>query len=161
MATGESGSSGPKNLGLVKSAPCRCIQSSRSETRAFYSYCEEFAAETRLDVDFRLAGLKTMALDPSMEINLYRLIQEGLINIRKHAQASRVVVTLTGANPNIILRIEDDGRGFDVIKRERELDRERRLSLRSMKERASLLQGHWRIESQSGKGTRIFVKIPS
>lgn len=78
-----------------------------------------------------------MALDPSMEINLYRLIQEGLVNIRKYAQASRVVVTLTGANPNIILRSEDDGRGFDITKRERELDRERRLGLRSMKERAA------------------------
>ena len=48
------------------------------------------------------------------EISLYRLIQESLNNVMKHADASHVAIRLTASFPNLILRIEDDGKGFDV-----------------------------------------------
>jgi signal transduction histidine kinase len=95
-----------------------------------------------------------------IEINLYRLIQEGLNNVRKHAAAGRVMIRLVGSHPNIILRIIDDGRGFDVKTRERALDVERRLGLRSMKERVSLLQGRMELRSRLGKGTSIHIRFP-
>ncbi|MGD8771231.1 MAG: hypothetical protein PVJ06_14415, partial [Desulfobacterales bacterium] len=58
------------------------------------------------------------------------------------------------------LRIEDDGKGFDVRTRELELDKEKRMGLRSMKERVKLLQGRMTIQSRPMKGTKIFIAYP-
>ena len=82
-----------------------------------YQFCEDFAQMWGVSVDFQSAGLKKLKLDYGNQINLYRLVQEGLTNIRKHAAASRVTVKLASAFPNIFLRIEDNGRGFDAQKR--------------------------------------------
>jgi signal transduction histidine kinase len=124
------------------------------------TFCEEFAESTGLEVDFQTAGLKNSSLGSFIEINLYRLIQEGLNNVRKHAAAGRVMVKLVGSHPNIILRIIDDGRGFDVKARERTLNAERRLGLRSMKERVALLHGRMELRSRLGKGTGIHIRFP-
>jgi signal transduction histidine kinase len=71
-----------------------------------------------------------------------------------------VVIKIVGASPNIILRIEDNGKGFDVRARELALSKEKRMGLRSMKERANLLQGQMTIQSRPMKGTKIFIKLP-
>jgi len=127
---------------------------------ALSMYCEEFAEKSGLKVDFRATGMSTLRLDFDTKMNLYRLIQEGLNNIRKHAAASQATVKLVGAYPNIILRIEDDGKGFDIEERARTADSEKRMGLRSMAERVRLIQGEMAIQSQSMKGTRIFLKFP-
>jgi signal transduction histidine kinase len=104
--------------------------------------------------------MKNLKLNFDTEINLYRLIQEGLNNIKKHAKAGHAVVRLVASSPNIILRIEDNGRGFDVKSRLARSFKEKRLGLSSMEERVSLLAGTMRIKSQPSKGTRIFIEIP-
>jgi len=128
--------------------------------RAISKHCEEFAERTGLGVDLSLAGLDTVELNFEMEINLYRLIQEGLNNIRHHAQANRATIKMVRAYPNIILRIEDDGKGFDVEKRMAKMVKEKRMGLWSMEERARLLGGYMKIDSKPGEGTRILAKIP-
>jgi signal transduction histidine kinase len=101
-----------------------------------------------------------MKLDFNTQINLYRMIQEGLNNIHKHAGASRAVVKLTAAYPYIILRIEDNGQGFDIEKRAREIDSEKRMGLRSLQERTDLLGGSMIVASKAGHGTKILIKLP-
>ena len=128
---------------------------------AIFQYCEEFSERTGLTIDFSSAGLENAAPDSDMEINLYRLIQEGLNNIHKHAEAGRATVKLVGAFPNIILRIEDDGKGFDVNARLAESTHEKRMGLQSMGERVHLLGGTMQIQSRHMKGTKIIVRIPS
>lgn len=123
-------------------------------------YCEEFADRTGLEVDFSSAGMDNLDLDSNIEINLYRLVQEGLNNVRKHAEASHVAVRLVSSFPNIILRIEDDGRGFDVDARLAQAASEKRMGLRSMEERVGLLDGRMDIRSVPGEGTRIFIEVP-
>ena len=86
---------------------------------ALSMYCEEFAEKNSLKVDFQATGMSALRLDFDTEMNLYRLIQEGLNNIRRHAAAGQAFVKLVGTYPNIILRIEDDGKGFDVEERTR------------------------------------------
>jgi signal transduction histidine kinase len=105
--------------------------------------------------------LEKAELDSDTEINVYRLIQEGLNNVKKHAEARRVVVKLVRAFPNIILRIEDDGRGFDVEARRIESPTEKRMGLQSMEERVHLLQGTMTIRSRPMQGTKIIIRIPS
>jgi signal transduction histidine kinase len=124
------------------------------------TYCEEFAENTGIKVEFHSTGLKNVTMDSFTEINLYRLIQEGLNNVRKHADARRTTINLVGAHPNIILLIEDDGRGFDVYARELALEREKRMGLRSMQARTNLLQGQMTVRSRHMKGTKIVIKFP-
>jgi len=128
--------------------------------QAIEIYCEEFSENSGMEVDFQSAGMHTLKLADDTKIHLYRLVQEGFNNIRKHADAGRATVRLVGTSPNIILRIEDDGKGFDVQARELALDDEKRMGLRSMQERVNLLQGQMTVRSKLMKGTKIFIKLP-
>jgi signal transduction histidine kinase len=127
---------------------------------ALSMYCKEFSEKNGMTINFKPVGMTSFLLDAQTAVNLYRLVQEGLNNIFKHAASSQATVKLMGTYPNIILRIEDNGKGFEVQKRAREADAEKRMGLRSMAERVALMQGKMRIQSQSMKGTRVFIKFP-
>jgi signal transduction histidine kinase len=123
-------------------------------------YCDDFFEKSGIQVDFHSAGVDSTKLDFDMEINLYRLVQEGLTNIIKHADATYATIGLVGAFPNIILRIEDDGKGFDVEKRLANASHKKRMGLQSMKQRIRLLGGQMLIQSRPGRGTKLSMKIP-
>jgi len=123
-------------------------------------YCGDFSERNALKVDFFSVGLDNMKLDFDTEIALYRIIQEGLNNIRKHADASHVTIRLLACFPHIILRMEDNGEGFDVEKRSEEAFQEKRMGLQTMRERAALLNGKMKVESHLDKGTKILVEVP-
>lgn len=123
-------------------------------------YCEEFSARTGVKVEFFAAGIDDLKLDSDTEITLYRLIQEGLNNVKKHAEATDVTIRLVVSFPDIILRIEDNGKGFDVQNRLVSALDEKRMGLGSMKERVALLGGKMRIESRAMQGTKILIEIP-
>ena len=125
-----------------------------------FKYCEDFSNKNKIDVNFNSAGLHNLKLNYDIKINLYRIIQECLNNINKHANASRVTIRMVAAFPNIILRIEDDGRGFEVKNLLVAKQHEKCMGLRSIEERASLLGGKMVIESRPMHGTKVFIKIP-
>ena len=127
---------------------------------AISHFCESFSEAHGVNVHFNTAGMDKLRLNFETETNLYRLVQEGLNNIRKHAEATDAFVKLIAASPNIILRIEDNGRGFDVERRLEAATIEKRMGLRSMEERACLLEGEMAVESFPLKGTKILIKIP-
>ncbi|MEE8553541.1 MAG: PAS domain S-box protein [Desulfobacterales bacterium] len=128
--------------------------------RTIFQYCEDFSEKTGLSVDFNAAGMDDLRLDFDTEINMYRLVQEGLININKHADARQATIRLVASFPNIILRIEDDGRGFNVEDRLVAISNKKRMGLRSMGERVGLLEGKMRIQSRPTEGTKIFIEVP-
>ncbi len=128
--------------------------------QTIYQYCIDFSKKTQIKIDYNDAGLNVIKLSPEIEINLYRLVQEGLNNIRKHADAGNADIKLVASYPNIILRIEDNGKGFDVEKRLAGLTNEKRIGLRSMEERVGLLEGKINVMSAPGKGTKIIIEIP-
>ena len=125
-----------------------------------FLYCEEFAKTNHLKIDFSAAGLDDLYLDEDTQINIYRLIQESLNNVKKHAAAKAVTVRLVASSPNIMLRIKDNGKGFDVQRWRAKSNTERRMGLSSMVERVGLLNGLIDIRSRPGKGTAIFITIP-
>jgi PAS domain S-box-containing protein len=125
-----------------------------------YRFCEDFTQMCGVTVDFQSAGLKNLKLDHAMQINLYRMVQEGLTNVRKHAAADRVMLKLVAAFPNILLRIEDNGRGFDVQARAATSSQEKRMGLRSMQERVNLMKGEMKLQSKPGRGTKVTIKLP-
>jgi len=132
----------------------------QSIARGISRYCQDFSEKTGLSVDFTSAGLADTRLDSNTKVNLYRLVQEALNNTRKHADAKHVTVKMLAAFPDIVLRIQDDGRGFDVEKRMAAMTNEKRLGLRGMEERVNLLGGKMMIQSRPGQGTKIFIEVP-
>lgn len=99
--------------------------------------------------------------DPRVEITLFRIIQEAIINIARHARAENVIVVLRTQDHSVLVDIEDDGEGFDVHSMLRYTsDGGRGLGLLGMKERISLLDGKLEICSAPGSGTKISVRVP-
>ncbi len=128
--------------------------------RTLYTYCEDFSQTNNLKIDFIAAGLDDLDLDDDIQINLYRLIQEALYNIKKHAQCKGATIRLVASSPNLMLRIIDDGIGFDYPKWRTKSHNEKRMGLQSMLERVGLLNGTIDIRSQPLKGTALFITIP-
>jgi signal transduction histidine kinase len=124
------------------------------------SFCDDYEKNNDLSVDCSYVGLEKLALDFDTQINVYRFVQEAMNNVSKHAEAGNVKVRLIGSHPDLIIRIEDDGKGFDVENRMTEALGEKRMGLRSMSERVNLLNGHFEIQSQENRGTKIFARIP-
>jgi signal transduction histidine kinase len=124
---------------------------------AIRSHLDEWTHRTGVMADFHSAAL-TSGLPDAVETTVYRIIQESLNNVAKHAHASRVSVILEKREAVLALIIEDDGVGFEA---EATLAREsKRLGLTGMIERASFFGGKVDIESSPGQGTRIFCHLP-
>jgi len=128
--------------------------------QSVFRYCEDFSEMHTIGVDFHYTGIDSLRLSFEAEINIFRLIQEALNNIKKHADARHATVRIVGAFPNIILRIEDDGKGFDVEKRLASSIDEKRMGLRNMEERVILLHGQMKIHSKPEVGTIISIRFP-
>jgi two-component system, NarL family, sensor kinase len=103
----------------------------------------------------------TMRFTPAVELLLFRVFQEALTNILKHASATRVDVHLGLDNENVVLDVTDDGRGFDAPAYFRSPPPSAGLGLLGMRERVGHLGGKFRITSRPGAGTRISVSVPA
>ncbi|MFW5691557.1 MAG: HAMP domain-containing protein, partial [Chloroflexota bacterium] len=117
---------------------------------------QEFQRRYGLSVDFVASGLNGR-LPMEIETTVYRVVQEGLTNIARYAQARSVSVTITLRRGRLRVIVEDDGVGFDV---DAVRGRSESLGLQGIQERASLLGGSLAIESAPGKGTSLFIEIP-
>jgi signal transduction histidine kinase len=115
---------------------------------------ETFAEQTNVTVDVE-AVLGEERLEAEVETALYRIVQEALTNVIKHANARTVSVVLTRQGDRVAVVIEDDGRGFDP-----EEARGERLGLLGMEERIALVDGRLLVESRPGQGTTVAVEVP-
>jgi signal transduction histidine kinase len=125
---------------------------------ALKDYVDTFAKRTGIEARLDVSGNK-QRLAAETEITLFRITQEGLTNVAKHAQASLVTVTLAFNDAHVSLAIEDDGVGFDA---RRALGAERRKSLGiiGMRERSHLLGGELHVGSGPREGTRLVITVP-
>lgn len=119
-------------------------------------HIEAFGRQNKLLTQFEAVGLEDKRLPPDVETNLYRVVQEALTNVVRHAQASQVDVLLERRGDQLVAIIEDNGVGFDAEK----LGQSGRLGLLGMRERAEMLHGNLMIESAPGSGTTIYVEVP-
>lgn len=99
----------------------------------------------------------TVTLSPRSEVHIIRVVQEALTNVRKHAEASAVTVTIRGSDTATTFAIEDDGVGFDPASTASAQDG---YGLFTMRDRAALLGGSVDIDSAVGRGTRVTVTVP-
>lgn len=128
---------------------------------ALTRHIEKFQAnQPGIHVEFKALGLKKR-LNPEIELAIYRIVQESLTNIAKHARATSVDIMLTYSHPHVILAVRDNGVGQNESGRERKKRREGEgIGLLTMRERAVSLGGSFEISSLPGKGTTIRAEIP-
>jgi signal transduction histidine kinase len=115
------------------------------------------ASGIRVDLDVQ-PGLTAQSLDPMVEAQLLRIIQEALTNVRKHARAHSVEIHLGAREGWAEAVVQDDGAGFDPALLESAAGQ--RFGLRLMKERADEVGGGVRISSAPGSGTRVTISVP-
>lgn len=127
---------------------------------ALERYAKDYARKHDIHLDFHAAALQDKRLPAQEEIVLYRIVQEALANVAKHADARNVSVVLEERNGTTVVIVEDDGKGFDVQAVMSSAGRSRHLGLLGMEERAALIGGKLTIESQPGTGTAVFVEVP-
>jgi signal transduction histidine kinase len=119
-------------------------------------HVQEFAQRHGVVVDLRIEGLDSELLPPALQATVYRVLQEALTNVAKHAGARSVRVRLARDKATVELRVQDDGAGFDPAAGAAAGDRgDRHLGLQVMRERAALLGGSVEVESRAGAGTTI------
>ncbi|MBA7641930.1 hypothetical protein ES703_49616 [subsurface metagenome] len=99
-------------------------------------------------------------LPAEMQIPLFRIAQEALSNVRRHAEASTVLVKLEFGDDSITMTVSDNGKGFEVPRRIEDLISVGSLGIMGMSERARLLGGTFEIKSELGKGTQVVTKLP-
>lgn len=103
---------------------------------------------------------KPRQLPPEAELNLFRIAQEALTNVRRHAEANSVGITVEFGDDRAKLTVTDNGKGFKLPARVGDLARDGKLGLAGMQERAQLLGGTLTIDTEPGKGTILTVEVP-
>ncbi len=127
---------------------------------SLYRYCQDFSRKHGIRVDFFSGGMNTLSLDFNTENTVHRIVQEALANIKNHAEAEKVAVRLVASHPILMLRIEDDGKGFDVTSLKARKNGSRPRGLIHMEGRVRLHNGKLRVRSKPGMGTRILAELP-
>lgn len=123
--------------------------------QSLQDYIEEFDLHTGIDVKFSFQIDNPPPLSPLAELQLVYIIKEALSNVRKHANATQVSVSMNMQNGNLLVLISDNGQGFSTKKKRGHF------GLQTMRERAEEVGGRMRFDSHIGKGTRLELVIPT
>lgn len=134
------------------------LANNRGVVQAIREYLEEFGLQTQIETQFNNQAGEDLDLASIAEVQLVCILQEALANVRKHAQASQVSVTVQreeqGEEERILLSVQDDGIGFTPAKQTRSF------GLQTMSERAQSVGGSILVWSHPGEGTRVDCHIP-
>ena len=122
-------------------------------------FIKEYGDRYGLATRFNVVGQERRLLGNTEGV-LFRIVQEALTNVHKHARAKMAEVTMNLQPSRVSVVVKDDGQGFDVARTEANLHKNKNLGLLSMRERAELEKGTLEIRSQPGRGTEVKVEIP-
>jgi len=122
------------------------------------NFCKDVKSRTDLDVRCNVSALPGR-LPEAMELNLFRIAQEAITNIEKHAQARIARLQIKVDGHSVLLKIQDDGCGFDADRKKRK-GKWGGVGLTNIRERAAALGGTCEVKSAPNKGTAITVRIP-
>ncbi|MEM8939923.1 MAG: type IV pili methyl-accepting chemotaxis transducer N-terminal domain-containing protein [Bacteroidota bacterium] len=128
---------------------------------AINKFCEDINRVTKLDVGFFNETKFINRLDPKIEVNLYRIIQEGVNNAIKYSKGSLVKIKFIHSINILNISIEDDGKGFNYNELEKTGHFENPgHGIFNMKERASYIGGHFELDTTLGQGTKVYITLP-
>ncbi len=123
-------------------------------------YIESFKQQNNLRVELRIRGDEPQIKDSNIILTVFRVVQESLNNIRKHAEATSVSLQLEAIDGNLTMRIKDDGIGFDPSQLFDTAIDGSGFGILGMKERVELMEGSFHIDSSIGSGTTVRVQLP-
>jgi signal transduction histidine kinase len=126
---------------------------------ALQQYAEEYSRLHGIRVRLKITGLGSSRLAGDLELGLYRIAQEALTNVAKHARAKTVSMSIQVKARQLTMTIVDNGQGFKPLAAK--MDSKNHLGCHGMRERASMLGGQLNIDSRVGTGTSLIVKIPA
>jgi signal transduction histidine kinase len=126
---------------------------------AVQQFLEEWSERSGLKFDLHLM-LDNRRLSPEVETTLYRVLQEAITNVVKHAEATKIGVILEATAREVRLIVEDNGKGFNWDGADDHISPTARLGLLGIRERLALIKGHLEIESGHGSGTTLIVHAP-
>jgi len=118
-------------------------------------HIEHYTAQTQVKVDFKHSGLEKQRFAPEVETAAYRVVQEALTNVARHANAPEATVTVWAHHDRLSIEVADEGNGFDP---DSTMARETS-GLAGMRERATLAGGQLKIQSHVGGGTRLLAEL--
>jgi PAS domain S-box-containing protein len=127
---------------------------------ALATYAEAWSERSGVEVDFQAVGLDTGRLPEPVETALYRVVQEALTNVLRHAKARRVSLVLQRFPDQVVAVVEDDGVGFDAESVTAPAEDGGRLGVLGMQERMALVGGTLTVESATGGGTTVIARVP-
>jgi two-component system, NarL family, sensor histidine kinase DegS len=122
-------------------------------------YLRQFGEKNKLEVNLTVMGLKGRLPQP-VEVAVYRIVQEALNNVIKHAHAAHAQVNLEVDAESLVVSVEDDGSGFNPDEVDERGDRSKALGLSAIRQRAEMLGGQIAIESFVGRGSTVTAAIP-
>jgi signal transduction histidine kinase len=125
---------------------------------AVEQFVQEWSATIGVNATFHSSGIERGALTSEAETHVYRIAQEALNNVSKHAAARQVTVLLERRGDGVVLIVEDDGCGFDPAAVR---DPKEALGLVGMRERAQIIGGRLEVETTPGQGTSVFLHVPT
>jgi len=126
---------------------------------AIRNYLKTYARQYRIETDFKVRG-DERRIPPRVKIFLFRIIQEALSNVQKHAKATRIGVDLTIGKTDLRTMLWDNGRGFDLKAVSAHPEKWASFGLKGIMERARLLGGTAVIDTKPGQGTKIVFRVP-
>jgi signal transduction histidine kinase len=134
------------------------VSSTRGFVDALREYLQKFSRQADVVAQLEVRGDDNVRLSPEAEIQLMRVIQEALTNVRKHANAKHAWVSICRNGDEAVISVQDNGQGFDseLLRRE-ELHR---FGLRTMRERVERVGGRFTVTSVPGEGTNVQVFLP-
>ncbi len=127
---------------------------------ALSNYLASWSSRWQICADFHCHGFNGQRLPSHLETTVYRIAQEALTNIVRHAKAEAVSLILERADDRVVAIIEDNGCGFDVDTITKNPAKDQRLGILGMEERVALVGGQLTLESTPGLGTSVYVRIP-
>ncbi|MDK9699901.1 MAG: sensor histidine kinase [bacterium] len=132
----------------------------RGLIKCIASYSEDFQLRTGIVVSCNVSLRSPVEISNEISLTIFRIVQEALTNIRKHAEAKSVMIMMRLDMERLYVTIQDDGKGFDTAVRIPEAMIAKRMGLVGIRERMKMIGGVLSIESQVGKGTVVSIEIP-
>jgi signal transduction histidine kinase len=122
---------------------------------ALKDFCNDINQSGALQLNYQSIGLESESIDQTTSITIYRIVQELINNILKHAAAKTAIVQLSKTNGTITVTVEDDGKGFDTDI----LKQVKGMGWTNIQSRIDFLKGTLDVQSQAGKGTSVHIEL--
>jgi len=126
-------------------------------TAAIRQFVDNWSATLGIASEFSSDGVDGLRLQPGIETHLYRVVQEALNNVAKHADASCVNVSVDRKGSTLVVTVQDDGCGFRA---DAQADRKAGVGLIGMRERTQIVRGSIEVLTAPGEGTTIRLRVP-